>query len=260
MNTLTSAAGNDAGLLVGFVLSLLIFSYLIKDTVLARLAQYVLVGASLGYAGVLAIKNVLWPRLVTPLLLARAGEPTMPPLLGSPLLSWWLPLLLGALLWLSALEFMRRPPGPGSSIWRRWLRLVGTLPLGLLLGTGVGVGIAGAIQGTLGPQFLRAAQIGIPAVADTGLLTMGILTLVITGGTLLYLHTDRSAIPKRGPGWLIGPWRWIGQRALWLAAGVIFARLVAARLSLLIARIDYFTFSLPNTSFWQWLLSVLHSR
>ena len=33
---------------------------------------------------------------------------------------------------------------------------------------------------------------------------------------------------------------WLGQRGVWLAAGVIFARLAASRASLLISQLDYF--------------------
>ena len=56
-----------AGPLLGFLISLAIGSYLIRDNFLARLAQYVLVGAGLGYLAVLVWRNVLWPRLFAPL-------------------------------------------------------------------------------------------------------------------------------------------------------------------------------------------------
>ena len=58
----------DAGLVLGLVISLTIASYLIKDNLLARLGQYVLVGSGLGYMAVLAWRNVLWPRLFAPLI------------------------------------------------------------------------------------------------------------------------------------------------------------------------------------------------
>ena len=44
----------------------------------------------------------------------------------------------------------------------------------------------------------------------------------------------------------------LDQHALWLAAGIIFARLMASRLSLLIARIDYLMSAFYATPFWQW--------
>ena len=45
---------HDAGLLLGLLISLAIGSCLIRDNVLARFAQYILVGAGLGYMAVVA--------------------------------------------------------------------------------------------------------------------------------------------------------------------------------------------------------------
>jgi hypothetical protein len=53
---------------VGAILTLLVFSYLLGDSPLFRLAQAILVGVAIGYAGTVAIRAVLIPRLFTPLL------------------------------------------------------------------------------------------------------------------------------------------------------------------------------------------------
>ncbi len=66
------------------VMTLIIFSGILGDHALARLGQHLLVGASIGYLGVLAIQHVLRPRLIAPLL----DDPT-----GDPLR--WIPLGLG---------------------------------------------------------------------------------------------------------------------------------------------------------------------
>ncbi len=248
---------NDLGVILGFVLSLFLFSYLLKENVLARLAQYILVGASLGYAGVLIVKNVLAPRLLAPLLAPRLALQIQESLATPPLLSWWIPLILGLLLWLGGIEAMRRPPAAQGASLRKLLRLLGVLPVALLLGTGLGVGIAGAIQGTLAPQFLRAAALGLPGEEVAGPVLTGLLTLIVTGGALLHLRAGESRLLQRGPGRLLAGWAWIGQRALWLAAGLIFARLLAARLSLLIAQLNYFATQLQETGLWQWLLAQL---
>ncbi len=248
---------NDLGVVLGFALSLFLFSYLVKENLLARLAQYVLVGASLGYAGVLIVKNVLAPRLLAPLFAPPLALQLQETLATPPLLTWWIPLGLGLLLWLGGIEAMRRPPGPQGSTGRKILRLAGVLPVALLLGTGLGVGIAGAIQGTLAPQFLRAAALGLPGEEVAGPLLTGLLTLVVTGGALLHLRAGGSRLLQRGPGRLLAGWAWIGQRALWLAAGLIFARLLAARLSLLVAQLNYFATQLQETGLWQWLMAQL---
>jgi hypothetical protein len=75
--------------------------------------------------------------------------------------------------------------------------------------------------------------------AEPAVLLTGLLTLVLTSATLLHLTWEW---PSGGlPSWLRAPitlWRWIGLRALWFAAGVLFARLAASRLSLLIGWLE----------------------
>jgi len=46
-------------------------------------------------------------------------------------------------------------------------------------------------------------------------------------------------------------WRGIGKRALWFAAGVIFARLLAAHLSLVIGRFQFLLIALQKSLLWQ---------
>jgi hypothetical protein len=47
-------------------------------------------------------------------------------------------------------------------------------------------------------------------------------------------------------------WAWVGQRAVWLAAGILFARLAASRTSLLIAQLEFLRASFVSTELWQW--------
>ena len=52
---------------IGFLLTLLIFSYLIGDNPLFRSAVYIFIGVSSGYAAVVVWHNVLLPKLFQPL-------------------------------------------------------------------------------------------------------------------------------------------------------------------------------------------------
>ena len=82
--------------------------------------------------------------------------------------------------------------------------------------------------------------------------------LVITSGVLIYLRADQPMIDQQ-PAVLrqvLNGWVAIGKRALWLAAGLLFARLLVARLSLLIARIEYFIIQLEQTGLWRWMESL----
>ena len=265
----------DAGLLLGFFMSLAIGSYLIRDNFLARLAQYVLVGSGLGYLGVLAWRNVLLPRLFAhfitdPMSWFFAQEP-----------GFWhslLPLLLGLLMWIGGVDLLCRPPTKWGG--RRILRLLAVIPAAILGGVGLGVGLTGALQGTLWPQLsaaLASPQVATvtaptsPAASGQTMWLLRLFTLLITGGVLIHLTsarapaTDEPEVPaevraqphKTVLRILIGIWEGIGRRALWLAAGVIFARLVAARYSLVLARLDYFLFDFPRSELWQMLWALV---
>lgn len=248
----------NMGLLIGFVFSLFILSFVIRDSWLVRAAQYLLVGVTLAYTVVLLWSNVLWPRLFLPLLtnpfamFDNRGQPT------EQLWKGWLPLAAGLLLWAAGIDHLRRRFSGGG---QPWLRHLAAFPLALLVGVGLGAGVAGAIQGTLLPQFWRAGEMGESLAGGPSLLLTGLLTLLITGGALLHLHSAQSTDGRQRFPALLHPvlngWAWLGQRALWLAAGVIFARLFASRITLLIARLDTLFFSRQASDLWRWLLAIV---
>lgn len=264
----------DAGLILGLVISLMIGSYIVRDSFLARLGQYVLVGAGLGYTVVLIWRNVLWPRLFAPLMADPMSWQSAP---LTDLLNLWLPLLLGALMWAGGLELLRRPPErPGV---RSLLRLLAAVPAAVLGGVVLGVAVSGAVQGTLWPQLAAAvAAADGPGGAVQPTWLVRFLTLIITGGVLIHLQLGPSAgAAEHGPSspasssaerseaasgerprlyrtvllMLVRVWEGVGRRALWLAAGILFARFVAARFSLTLSRLDYFLFEIPRSDLWQ---------
>ena len=49
------------GAFLGFVLTLLIFSYLIGDNPLFRITVHIFIGVSAGFAAVIALENVILP-------------------------------------------------------------------------------------------------------------------------------------------------------------------------------------------------------
>ena len=248
----------NLGLLIGFVFSLLILSFVIRDSWLVRAAQYLLVGVTLAYTAVLAWSNLLWPRLFLPLLTSPVSSIDGRGLPTAQLWTGWLPLAAGLLLWAAGIDQLRqRSTGGGQA----WLRHLAALPLALLVGVGLGAGVAGAVQGTLLPQFWRAAEMGRSPAGAPALLLTGLLTLLITGGALLHPYSGQAAGDEsRFPALLrpaLNGWAWLGQRGLWLAAGVIFARLFAARITLLIARLDALFFSPQADSLWRWFLALM---
>lgn len=143
----------NLGLLIGFVFSLLILSFVIRDSWLVRAAQYLLVGVTLAYTVVLVWSNVLWPRLFLPLLTSplaildsggqSGGQPT------AQFWTGWLPLAAGLLLWAAGIDHLRQGSTGGG---QPWLRHLAAFPLALLVGVGLGAGVAGPFRAHCSPS------------------------------------------------------------------------------------------------------------
>lgn len=245
-DTLFAPAWFDlAGLWVGLAISLLVFSAILGDHWAARLGQHLLVGAGLGYAGV-----VVWHALSQASMFEELARDS----LGY----WWhwIGVLLLVLLVAGALGricWPRRSARQEHTI-QRWLRRGGWAPAAFLAAAGLAIGAVGAIQGTIGPQLAQAARSGLLWGAPPILLLNGMLMLAITTGALLFFtidpvrHLDDQPRLVRQ---IMRGWLWLGQRAAWLAAGVIFARLFASRVSLLIAQFEYWVVTFAATGIGQ---------
>ncbi len=220
-----------AGVWVGFVVTLLVFSALLGDHLLARFAQYVLVGAVLGYAVAVTWQSILELELVA----ALRADPWARP--------WsWLPVALAAIMALAGLEriFAQGRGQAAPQGWRAALRILGALPALALVALGVAVALVGAVQGTLAPQFLAAAQSSLTWGAAPAEFAAGVLTLLLATAALLFFVLDPPRHLIHQPVWvqrLMAGWVGIGQRAVWVAAGALFARLFAARLAFFIAEL-----------------------
>ena len=136
MNIATASMADLFGVLVGFLLTLLVFSYLFGDNVLFRLGIHLFIGVSTGYIAVLVWNNILWARLFVPFINGSPGERLMA----------LIPLGLGVLLLMKA--------SPRLSGW-------GNLPVAFLVGVGAAAAVGGAILGTI---FLRASPPSINSI------------------------------------------------------------------------------------------------
>ncbi|HDN81021.1 MAG: hypothetical protein DRI61_05710 [Chloroflexi bacterium] len=201
---------------VAFALTLLVFSYLIRDNPLYRLAVHLLVGVAAGYAFVVAYNTIIMRRLVGPLL----EDPSQ----NAALL---IPLLLGLLL-LSKLL-----PRLG------WF---GNISMAFLFGVGAALAIGGGLLGTLWPQ-LKASTLSVNP-ARVGFLTSinNFIIVIGTVGSLLYFYFTgtkaRSGIAGLGARFLKG-WATLGRWMIMVALGAFFATGMIAFISLLIARLRF---------------------
>jgi len=206
------------GLATGAVLTLAIFSYLLGDNALYRLALHIFIGAVVGYAFGLVVREVLGIMIAA----AWMKDPV-----GNLILI--VPVLIGV-----SLFFFK-------SI--RKLAYWGNLPVAYLVGVGTAVALAGALKGTFGPQVMATAEaLSLDSQGWLGLLKGG---LVVFGTICTLLAFDFTfAQRQRGlmsiPGWIIGK---LGGLGRWLfltvALGVAFAGALTAALSMFIGRVQY---------------------
>jgi hypothetical protein len=188
---------------VAAVVTVAVWSYFAGAQRIFRLAQYLLAGLATGFLALLAVREVLWPLLVEPLLSDPAADPV--PWVGSALVG----LLVGA----------------------RWLPpLAGSVPIAMLVAATAAFALGGAVVGTLLPQLgatLLPLAVG-PADLVNGLISGTITVLVLFG----FLHGVRRG---RAAGLAAGTGRWLllGGIGGWLGF------LLVSRLALLVDRVGF---------------------
>lgn len=213
---------DSLGVWVAVVLTLFVFSYLLGDNVLFRLAEHIFVGVAVGYATVIAFHNVLVPKLLQPIIEGVGnGE------WGDVSL-----LLVSLLLGL----FLLAKPSKTLS----WL---GNISVAVLMGTGAALAIGGALLGTLLPQVIATTDITryITRYQPGVGLFSGIVVVVGTAGVLLHFYYNigregrLSAVRVR----LVRSWGGLGRWFIVIAFGAILATTFLARVTLLAGRVQF---------------------
>ena len=188
---------------VAAIATIAVWSYLVGSRRLFVLMQHLLAGLATGYLVLLAIRDVLVPRLVVPLFERPRENALLVPAL----------VLVGMLIGASWLP--RRAMAPVSAI------LVGGL---------AAYALGGAVVGTVLPQIAAALPLTRAASAD---LVGELISLTITSLVLLaFLHgAPRGALTIRAA--TVGRWLLLGGIGGWIGF------LVVSRLSLLVDRIGF---------------------
>jgi len=197
---------------IGFILTLLIFSYLIGDNPLFRIAVYIFIGVSSGYAAVVVWHYVLMPKLIQPLV----SNPNQNVLLA-------IPFVLSLSLWAKL--------SPRIS----WL---GSFAMALLVGVGAATALSGAVIGTLIPQSKAAMD---AFVSPTFIqLIEGAVMLAGTVLTLIYFQFSARRAPdgsaKRNI--IIEVLAWGGRVFIAITFGVLFAGVYMAALTAMLERLS----------------------
>ena len=212
METIRELITNEPlGTWLAALLTIIVYSYLLGDNPLYRLAEHLFVGSAVGYAAVVAWHSVLMPRLIIPL--------AQDPYRNWPL---FIPLALGFLLLTKV-----------KASWA-WL---GNSAVAFILGVGVAVAIGGALFGSLLPQLKATIvslspahypQRGWAGVRDALIIIVGTIS------TLLYFYFTTG-----GEGKLAKVRIGIGRLFILVTFGAIFANTVMSRISLLIGRVRF---------------------
>lgn len=204
---------------VGLILTLMIFSYLIGDNPLFRIAVYLFVGVASGYAATATVYYVLLPKL------SRFQTNDL-----NQLILAVIPLLLGVSL---LAKFSPR------------ISWIGSFAMAVLVGVGAAAALGGALIGTLLPQVqasidefdFRAAGGGAGALLS---LIEGTVMFFGTVLTLASFHFSASraadGAPKRNS--LIEGIAWVGRLFIAITLGVLFAGVYMAALTAMIERLS----------------------
>lgn len=202
---------------IAFLITLMILSYLIGDNSAFRFSVHILVGVAAGYVAAVAWWQVIFPRLILPLIAGPADARA----------ATAVPLFLSGLLLMKA--------------WPRFSRL-GAPPLGVLVGISSAVAVGGALEGTLLPQLISGIDLAAPArIASMEGILNGALVLAGFVASLLYFQftgKGRGAELGKRPvaiEFVAG----IGAIFLAVTLGILFAGVYSAALTALIERLRF---------------------
>jgi hypothetical protein len=207
--------------ILSFVFTLLILSYFIGDNPLFRVAIYLFTGVSAGYIAVVGFWQVLWPKLLYPLIYGGNSERYLVvlPMVGAVLI------------------LMKVSPR---------LTKLGSPAMAYLVGAGAAVAIGGALTGTIFPQM--AATISAFDLQAAGIRNIGFIEVMFNGGVILvgtvtslaYFHfgarTTTDGSTRRNI--LFEGLAWVGRIFVAITLGVTFAGVYAAALAAFIERIS----------------------
>jgi hypothetical protein len=198
-------AAGVAGTWVAALVTIAVFGRLLGERRIFALAQYLLAGLATGYLVVLAVREVLVPRLIDPLLSDAGARPV---------------------LWLAA-PLVVAMAGAGYLP-----RRAAGVPIAILIGGIAAFGLGGALVGTVLPQ-LAAGIVGPGRIANV---VNGLIALLISALVLVsFLHGGPRRRLTVGAA-AAGRWLVIGGLGGWLGY------LLVSRLALLVDRIGFLAF------------------
>ena len=195
------------GLVVGFLLTVLVLSYLLGDNFAYRLVLQLFTGALMGYTFAVVIHTV-----------------------GNIVIAQWQAnnvLIVIPLLWGAVLAFLKGI---------RRIAYIGNIFLAFLIGVGVALALLGALLGTLVPQLRATGAVMQLDPAKGIIVALGAIFALFAFDFTLSQQQRGLAGTLGGFVRFLGS---IGRIFVTIALGVAFAGALAASLTFFIGRIQY---------------------
>ena len=226
-----SQLADPIGAIIGFLLTIMVLSYIIGDNVLFRLAIHIFIGVASGYAAILILYNVIWHQVLVPILQVFTAGQT------GGMLTFALQVAPAVILGI----WMMTKLSPRLSRY-------GTPVLAFLTGIGAATVIVGAVSGTIFPQVGASINLlnqqSAPGELSklVGWFINGIIILVGTITTLIYFQfgvkRQEEGVPAQRSV-IMEYLSTVGQGFIIVTLGVLFSGVYLATLSALIDRIRF---------------------
>jgi hypothetical protein len=211
------------GLYAGLLLSLMVFSYLLADNFLYRLAVYIFIGLAAAFTTLVTVESVLLPWLNNTVLSPTASIPLR--------VAGLIPVLLGVLL------LLKTSPRLGR---------IGNLAIAFIVGVGAAVAIVGALTGTLLP-LTAATGASVGGMTSETLLNTFLVVLGVVSTLIAFQFTAR-----RLPNGLtrqtlaVRVFGAFGRGFIVVALGALYASAILTGLTIFSERLAFIFGSIPG--------------
>jgi hypothetical protein len=202
------------GALLGFLLTVAVFSYIWGDNAIFRIVVHLFIGVTAGYVAIVVIQNIILPQMIFPFIEGDRNAKIFALLF----------LILGTLMM--------------TKISPRLTKL-GNPAMAYLVGVGAAAAVGGAVIGTVFPQSSASMRV----FADQSNPLNALIILAGTLATLLYFH---FGIRRRGgedqtsqrPAWLESI-SGVGQFFIAVTFAALFSGVYLAAVTALIERMSF---------------------
>lgn len=218
--------------LVSFVLTLMVFSYVLGDLpligILYRVAVYIFVGMAAAFTLIVSYESLILPYLQD---IQNIGASWTALGNSTDIAIFFVALLFGSLLLLKPIRSLT------------WLT---NSVYAVVIAVGASVAVTGALTGTLFPLLRATASLPDDLTADLGALADTLIVFIGTMSALYYFHYQTRANSEIGAerSKLASAFRHIGKAFIVTALGAIYASAILTSLTVLTERLSFlFQFS-----------------